>query len=68
MLLMVKKLSKEEYVMLFIKIQKLITNTRKFLIQKLLLGYFKWVEHISRFNEDFIKSYNDDKDEGYFQS
>ena len=68
MLLMVKKLSKEEYVMLFIKIQKLITNTRKFLIQKLLLGYFEWVEHISRFNEDFIKSYNDDKDEGYFQS
>ena len=27
--------------------------------QKLSLGNFKWVEDISGFNEDFIKSYND---------
>ena len=27
---------------------------------------FKWVQDISEFNEDFIKSYNDNSDEGYF--
>ena len=27
---------------------------------------FKWVGDISQFNEDFIKSYNEDNDEGYF--
>ena len=27
---------------------------------------FKWVEDISEFNENFIKSYNDERDEGYF--
>ena len=26
----------------------------------------KWAKYISEFNEDFIKSYNDDSDEGYF--
>ena len=26
----------------------------------------KWVEEISQFNEDFIKSYNDNSDEEYF--
>ena len=30
----------------------------------LLLGGFKWVEETSHFNKDFIKSYNDDSDEG----
>ena len=34
--------------------------------QKLPVNDFKWVEHISEFNEDFIKSYNGDNDEGYF--
>ena len=33
---------------------------------KLPLGGFKWAEKTSRFNEDFIKSYKDDHDEGYF--
>ena len=33
---------------------------------KLPLGNFKWVEEISGFNEDFIKSYNDDNDEEFF--
>ena len=28
--------------------------------QKLLLDGFKWVEETSQFNEDFIKSYNED--------
>ena len=30
----------------------------------LLLGGFKWVEETSHFSKDFIKSYNDDSDEG----
>ena len=34
--------------------------------QKLPLGNFKWVENISEFNEDFIKSYINESDEGYF--
>ena len=32
--------------------------------QKLLLDGFKWVEETSQFNEDFIKSYNEDGDIG----
>ena len=35
--------------------------------QKLPVNDFKWVEDISEFNEDFIKSYNDESDEGYFR-
>ena len=27
---------------------------------------FKWVENTSQFNEDFVKSYNEENDEGYF--
>ena len=34
--------------------------------QKLPVNDFKWDEDISEFNEDFIKSYNDQSDEGYF--
>ena len=34
--------------------------------QKLPLDGFKWVEETSRFNEGFIKSYNDNSDEGFF--
>ena len=34
--------------------------------QKLPLNNFKWVEETTEFNEDFIKSYNDDSDEGSF--
>ena len=34
--------------------------------QRLPLGGFKWVEETSQFNDDFIKSYNDDSDKGYF--
>ena len=33
---------------------------------KLPWGNFQWVEEISELNEDFIKSYNDDSNEGYF--
>ena len=34
--------------------------------QKLPLRNLKWVHEISQFNEDFIKSHNDDSNEGYF--
>ena len=33
--------------------------------KRLPLGNFKWVEEPSEFNKDFIKSYNDESDEGY---
>ena len=34
--------------------------------EKLPLGNFQWVEETSQFSKDFLKSYNDDSDEGYF--
>ena len=34
--------------------------------QRSPLGGFKWVEETSQFNDDFIKSYNDDSDKGHF--
>ena len=34
--------------------------------QNLSLIDFKWIEDISEFNEDFLKSYNDKSDEEYF--
>ena len=34
--------------------------------QKLPVKSFKWVKDLSRFNEDFIKNYNENKDLGYF--
>ena len=34
--------------------------------KKLLVYDFKWVRDNSEFNEDFMKSYNDENDEGYF--
>ena len=34
--------------------------------QELSLSSFKWVEEIPQFNEDFIKSYNEDSNIGYF--
>ena len=34
--------------------------------QTLLVNDFKWVEDISEFDESFIKSYNNESDEGYF--
>ena len=36
------------------------------LLQKLLVNDFEWVEDISEFNENFIKSYNEESDQGYF--
>ena len=34
--------------------------------QKLPVSDFKWVADISKFNEDFLKGYNDKSDKGYF--
>ena len=34
--------------------------------QKLPVNKFEWVEDTSQFNEDFIKNYNEESDEGYF--
>ena len=34
--------------------------------QKLPVDGFEWTEETSQFNEDFIKSYNEKSDKGYF--
>ena len=34
--------------------------------QKLLVNDFGWIEETSQFNEDFIRNYNEESDEGYF--
>ena len=34
--------------------------------QRFPVNEFKWVDDISKFNKDFIKSFNDESDEGYF--
>ena len=34
--------------------------------QKLLVNNFEWIEETFQFNEDFIKSYNGESEEGYF--
>ena len=34
--------------------------------QKFPVNGFMWVENTCQFNEDFIKNYNEDRDEGYF--
>ena len=33
---------------------------------ELPVNYFDWVKDTSQFNEDFIKSYNEESDKGYF--
>ena len=34
--------------------------------EKLPVNNFKWTENTFQFNEDFIKSYNEESDKGYF--
>ena len=34
--------------------------------QKLPVNKFEWIAETSQFNEDFIKNYNEESDEGYF--
>ena len=36
------------------------------MLQKLPVNNFKWIKDNSQFNEDFIKTYNEESDEGYF--
>ena len=36
------------------------------MLQKLSLNDFEWMEETSEFNEDIIKIYNEESDEGYF--
>ena len=35
------------------------------MIQKLPVEGFKWQKNISKFNEDFIKNYDEDSNKGY---
>ena len=34
--------------------------------QKLPVNKFEWIKDTSKFNEDFTKNYNEERDEGYF--
>ena len=34
--------------------------------QKLPVNGFEWVKNLSKFNEDFIKNYDENSDKGYF--
>ena len=34
--------------------------------QKLPVNNFEWIKYTSQFDEDFIKNYNEEIDEGYF--
>ena len=34
--------------------------------QNLPVSNFEWIKYNSQFNEDFIKNYNAESDEGYF--
>ena len=34
--------------------------------QNLPVNNFEWIEDTSQFNEDFIKSYSEESNEGYF--
>ena len=34
--------------------------------QKLPVNNFEWIKYTSQFNEDFIKNFNEESDEGYF--
>ena len=36
------------------------------MLQNLPVNNYEWIEDTSQFNEDFIKKYNEESDEGYF--
>ena len=36
------------------------------MLQRLPVKNFEWIEDTSQFNEDFIKNYSEESDEGYF--
>ena len=35
-------------------------------VAKIPVNNFEWIKDTSQFNEDFIKSYNEESDKGYF--
>ena len=37
------------------------------MLQKLPVNNFEWIKDTSHFNEDFIKNYNEESDEGYLR-
>ena len=36
------------------------------MFQTFQVDIFEWIEDTSKFNEDFIKNYNEESEEGYF--
>ena len=36
------------------------------MLQELSVNNFEWIKNTSQFNEDFIKSYNEESEERYF--
>ena len=36
------------------------------MLENLPVNIFEWIEDTSQFNEDFMKNYNEEIDEGYF--
>ena len=36
------------------------------MLKKLPVSKFEWIEDTSKFNEDFIKNYNEESHEGFF--
>ena len=36
------------------------------MLENLPVNRFEWIEDTSQFNEDFMKNYNEEIDEGYF--
>ena len=68
--LSVQDLWKTHYqILLIILLQKFIIVNDLYgwaMSQKLPVNSFKRVEEISEFNEDFIKSYNDENEERFF--
>ena len=36
------------------------------MLQKIPVNNFEWIEDTSQFNKNFIESYNEESDEGYF--
>ena len=36
------------------------------MLQKVAVNIFDWIKDSFQFNEDFIKNYNEESDEGYF--
>ena len=36
------------------------------MLQRLPVNKFEWIKDTSQFNEDFIKNYNEEGNEGYF--